>query len=103
MTMRARRTTYRLGEAIPLDVNDAAPEMGDANAKGRLRVLVRRGTRRWGSSLDRYNTVANLKRIGSFTANELGYHTVVLVYFDRGADNNWRFHRLMTEEVLVIP
>jgi hypothetical protein len=104
MTMRGKRKNYRLNEVIPLDNGDANPELGDANAKGLLRNFVRRGgVPRWGTALNQLDTVRKLKFVGSFQPNEIGNHTVVLTYFDKGADGVWRFFQLQTQEVNVIP
>jgi hypothetical protein len=106
MTMRGKRTHHRVNEAIPLDFSDATPEGGAAKTQGVLLNFVRRGGAppRWGK-LHTYDTVANLLKAPNktFTPNEVGQHTVVMVYFEQGKDGVWRFVHLATDPVRVHP
>ena len=102
--LTGRKKNQRVGDKINLALADATPEMGDNNTQGLLRNFVRfRGTPKWGSAiLKPYDTVANHKaNVNKFQPNEAGIQTVVLVYFDKGGDGNWRFVQVVTEEVHV--
>jgi hypothetical protein len=103
MALRAKRTHHRVNENIPLDLSEAKPEGDPKVIRGRLCNFVRRGTPRWGTAVDDYDLVAILKGTTTFKPNEVGHHTVILIYFDKGADGVWRFVQVVTDEVRVTP
>ncbi len=106
VTPGARRRSQRVGDTIKLDNvhKEAAPEGAPANTMGLVRNFVRcKGSPKWGA-LHAYDTLANLKaNVGAFQVNEPGHHAVQLVYFDKGADGQYRFVQIVTDEIHVAP
>src|SRR5256885_122343 len=110
MGLTGTKKTHRVNVGIDLDVVDAQPEDSATNPQGLLRNFVSvAGIPKWGTAFGangNYSDLKTLRKPGvgdTFTPNEPGLHTIVLVFFDQGRDGKWRFRQVQTEEIQVVP
>lgn len=101
-SIRGEKLKHQVNDDIDLDFSEAQPEGGASKRYGILRNFVRRGTPRWGAALDRRDTVENLTKKPVFTPDEIGCHSVMLIYFE-GKGTDWRFVQYTTRDIHVTP
>jgi hypothetical protein len=109
MGLTGKKKTHRVNVAIEVDMLEAKAENPTANPQGLLRNFVCvGGVPKWGTAYGAGGNYADLKALlkpgvgDTFTPNEPGLHTVILVYLEKGPDGKWRFRQVQTEEVHVI-
>jgi hypothetical protein len=112
MPLAGRRKHFKVGDTLTIDLTDyPAPTLAENATYGLVRNFVNRGSPKWGTApladktskaVTPSNTLDQLKTVTQVTLNEVGRHTVMLVYFDiKGGIG--RFIHLLTEEVQVLP
>lgn len=105
-----KKKTSRMGLKVDLDLAEAQPEAGDPPGLLRNFVLAS-GLPKWGNApfeknngtaSTGYEVLSELRKVDKFTPNEPGEHAAVLVFIEKAADNVWRFHQVVCEDIQVL-